>query len=662
MRNRTQNISTITIGTLSAMLVLAGRPREAGNEEIVTPTTSVKLREGPGLNQKIKGSLTPGEPLRKLGEKGPVLEIDGKKNRWFAVKRKDGETGFVFGGFVKSVEPSAEKGAPKTPVKAASQPEGSESPQKTAVPEASKMEHVRSDILPALLKEKGYQPPDTFKALLIEIVRNEQGGFTYYPMDYLGTSEDRDDWWPASTVKIFAAVAAMEKSRALGFPPTSELTFHYEDEPVTETLEELVRRALTDSKNPEFDRLVEFVGSDRLNRYFLSERNGLPRTVMLRAYSRRVKDPKTGKSVNTHSPRITLKFRDRQEELPETTAKGMFPCINNGNCTTLKELTEALRRVMMHETLPIDERYKLGRPQLKLLRSALKGEWARGGVNDALRAAFKGRPIEIFHKGGYADKWFSDVIFLRVNDTHEQWMVSLLNRPGRDSLNEAAGVIAEMLASGELSARRKEAWQAADPKPDAAVEVIARETWEALPPLKRYVHHEIERITIHHQGVVFTDAKRAPERMRAMQKFHRSDEKGFGDVAYHFVIDPKGNIYQGRPYWAVGETGTDYDPTGHLLICLMGDFEKQQPTEAQQDGLTRLLAWGTREFNLKAKAIQAHRDFAHTTCPGKNLYALIQDRTIAKKVEELTKQNDYRLHLLSGEEGRERILKILRGK
>ena len=216
----------------------------------------------------------------------------------------------------------------------------------------------------------------------------------------------------------------------MGFPPKSELTFHYDEEPVTQTLDEIVRRAITDSKNPEFDRLVEFVGADRLNRYFLTESKGLPRTVMLRAYSGRVKHPETQKSLNRHSPKIDMRYGDKVRSLSEQTAKGEFHCDNNGNCTTLNELTESLRRVMMHEWLPKGERYKLGAPELKLLRSALKGKWAKGGVNDGLRAAFKGRPIEIFHKGGYADGWFSDNIFLRVGDTDEQWIVAMVNRPG----------------------------------------------------------------------------------------------------------------------------------------------------------------------------------------------------------------------------------------
>ena len=36
-----------------AALALLGHPRDAVNGEIVTTTTSVKLRGGPGLNQKV---------------------------------------------------------------------------------------------------------------------------------------------------------------------------------------------------------------------------------------------------------------------------------------------------------------------------------------------------------------------------------------------------------------------------------------------------------------------------------------------------------------------------------------------------------------------------------------------------------------------------------
>jgi len=122
-------------------------------------------------------------------------------------------------------------------------------------------------------------------------------------------------------------------------------------------------------------------------------------------------------------------------------------------------LTEVLRRVMMHEVLPDNERYKLGERELTLLRSALKGTYARGGVNDGLRAVFKGRTIEIFHKGGYADRWFSDNIFLRIKDTNEQWIIALVNRPGRESLDEAALHVASLVADGTLSDWRRRSFK-----------------------------------------------------------------------------------------------------------------------------------------------------------------------------------------------------------
>ena len=71
---------------------------------------------------------------------------------------------------------------------------------------------------------------------------------------------------------------------------------------------------------------------------------------------------------------------------------------------------------------------------------------------------FKGRPIEIFHKGGYADRWFSDNVFLKIRDTGEQWIIAMANRPGRESLDEAALFVATLIADGTLSAARARAF------------------------------------------------------------------------------------------------------------------------------------------------------------------------------------------------------------
>ncbi len=176
--------------------------------------------------------------------------------------------------------------------------------------------------------------------------------------------------------------------------------------------------------------------------------------------------------------------------------------------------------------------------------------------------------------------------------------------------------------------------QESPPPPARQVEVICRDAWGAGPPVKEYVRHRISKLTIHHSGVRFTNSRKAPGRMTIMQGFHQGPAKGFADVAYHFVIDPAGNIYEGRPTWAAGETKTDYDPRTHLLVCVLGNYEEQMLGDVQLAALVDLLAWAAGEFNVAPSTIEGHRDHAHTDCPGKNIHELILDGTIRRRVVE----------------------------
>jgi hypothetical protein len=327
---------------------------------------------------------------------------------------------------------------------------------------------LNSNILPKLLALRGYAAPDTFKAIVIEIVPDGKGGFVYYPMDFSLTSKDRDNWWPASTVKIYAAVAALEQLRAMGFDPTkTELTYQYEEAPETSKFEDILRRAITCSKNPDFDKLVEIVGSGPFNRKFLRPRHGINNTVMLRCYSGRTLNPDTGKCTNRTSPEIIIRDKKKENTLPLRTfteTEGLV-CENEGNCTTLADLTEVMRRVMMHESLPERERFRLGEKELLLLRDAMDSKGVHSGVADGIRAVFVNRPIKIFHKAGYADGWFSDNVFLKIEDTHEQWIIGMANRPGRGALDQASRIIAALIADHTLSKERKKTFGS---EPDTA--------------------------------------------------------------------------------------------------------------------------------------------------------------------------------------------------
>jgi hypothetical protein len=303
--------------------------------------------------------------------------------------------------------------------------------------------------LPALLAARGFTPPEQFKALVITL--GAAPDKTCQAFDWHGSARDRGDWWPASSVKLFAAVAALEHARSLGFGPSVKLTYHYADGDVEESLEGLVRKALIPSDNKAFDRLVELVGFDRLHERFFTPSNGLPDTVFLRSYSGRIRDPKTHKGINRHSPAITLAQGDRSHDLPEQTGKLARECPDQGNCTTLLELSEALRRVMLHEELPKAQRFALDAEDLKLLRLTLATPRAQSmNVVDGLRAGLGAAELPAYHKPGFALRWMSDVVFIETADTHQRYIVALAGYPGRESLDAASRAIGELLASGAL--------------------------------------------------------------------------------------------------------------------------------------------------------------------------------------------------------------------
>src|SRR5690606_24280021 len=83
--------------------------------------------------------------------------------------------------------------------------------------------------------------------------------------------------------------------------------------------------------------------------------------------------------------------------------------------------------------------------------------------------------------------------------------------------------------------------------------------------------HVPEKITIHHEGVVFTDSMNAPEHIKNVQVWGMGKDRNWVDIPYHFLIAPDGTIYEGRNVYTIGETNTEYDPTGHLLISLLGN-------------------------------------------------------------------------------------------
>jgi hypothetical protein len=164
------------------------------------------------------------------------------------------------------------------------------------------------------------------------------------------------------------------------------------------------------------------------------------------------------------------------------------------------------------------------------------------------------------------------------------------------------------------------------------------------------VEHRVERLTIHHTAVAVERPADGPRSILSHQTFHQR-EKGWPDIAYHFLIDPAGNIYQGRDPVFRGDTATAYDPTGHFLVCIDGNFDSTDVNEAQLDAAAKVLAYGAGRFGVPVATLAGHRDYAQTSCPGDAIYAKLTDGTLAAAAQTILDGGIPEIQLTCGEAG-----------
>ena len=151
-------------------------------------------------------------------------------------------------------------------------------------------------------------------------------------------------------------------------------------------------------------------------------------------------------------------------------------------------------------------------------------------------------------------------------------------------------------------------------EPRQRVRVICRDALGLEEPARDERRHELRLLTLHHTAAPLPDNRKAPERLRGHQAYHRA--QGWPDIAYHYGVDQRGNVYELRAVDRPGDTFTDYDPGGHFLVVCEGNYDQQQPTDAMLAATAEILAHGAATYGLGADSLTGHRDHAATTCPG----------------------------------------------
>ena len=163
---------------------------------------------------------------------------------------------------------------------------------------------------------------------------------------------------------------------------------------------------------------------------------------------------------------------------------------------------------------------------------------------------------------------------------------------------------------------------------------IPRGAWNASPvrPSARPMGPP-RRITVHHSGSRssrFAVADVARE-IRGIQHDHQ-DRAGWADIAYHFIIDRAGRLWEGRSLALQGaHAGDDASNRGNIGVCLLGDFDVEGPTAEQRRTLRDLVSRLETLYGIPPAEVYSHRGVraAHglgsTICPGRHLLAMVED-------------------------------------
>jgi len=212
--------------------------------------------------------------------------------------------------------------------------------------------------LDAALAAAGYQMPLHANLYAVRIV-DGAGGPVYQPYQ-AGGGALVEDFWPASSIKVLAALGALDFARSLGYTGAATVTFD-DDDGASRTVRSIYEAAVRDSSNYDYDLLLRIAGVDWLNSQFLTARNGFPLTS--------ITEPYDGTDLNELPPMIIAEG-DRRTYVPARKTRFKPKC-EAGNCSNLFEMAESVRRIVLNDDLPPDQRFDLDHADIDDLKQAL---------------------------------------------------------------------------------------------------------------------------------------------------------------------------------------------------------------------------------------------------------------------------------------------------
>jgi hypothetical protein len=198
--------------------------------------------------------------------------------------------------------------------------------------------------------------------------------------------------------------------------------------------------------------------------------------------------------------------------------------------------------------------------------------------------------------------------------------------------------------------------------------IVSRSGWgadETIVRAKPAISPRVAFAIVHHTaGQRPSSPEESAAVVRAIQVYHVK-ANGWNDIGYNFVVDPFGQIFEGRGGGVdrnvVGAHAEGFN-TGSVGVAVLGTYSDAGVTPEARDAVARLLAWrldgahvdpvsrltwtsaGSSRFptgaDVELAAVSGHRDTGLTACPGDGLYAQLGEIAAAAAVTGLPKLYD----------------------
>ena len=281
------------------------------------------------------------------------------------------------------------------------------------------------------------------------------------------------------------------------------------------------------------------------------------------------------------------------------------------------------------------------------LRSKVAGQWGQWAVLPALDDHPDPTDAEDTAVNGTHLRWVgaAEGVQVQVSGVRPEALTLVLLHPEPRPEDELDEVPTSLVAGRSTAARQGE------PVPRPTIRTRkqwgATESWRNGSP--RY-NPTIEQLHVHHSasGNDYSKAD-VPAIIRGFYRYH-TQNLGWSDIAYNFLVDKYGRLWEGRaggvtkPVRGAHTLGFNATSAG---VAAIGNYEVAGPSKKMLGALADLAAWKLDQYARKPRGkitvrsegsdkyaagatptlriIDGHRDTNDTACPGKLLYARLDD-------------------------------------